>query len=85
MMLMRESEETWRSFRDVVNDAIRRGMVDSVAPRAVVEVPVLDLGRVPDARENRGTVYSQDSDHSHDTDFAAFNGVRWVNPLAEVL
>lgn len=60
MMLKRESEETRRSFRDVVNDAIRRGMVDSVAPRAVVEVPVFDLGHVADAGENPWDVLARE-------------------------
>ena len=44
MMLKREAESTRRPFRDVVNDAIRRGMVSSASPRPVIEVPVFDLG-----------------------------------------
>ena len=44
MMLKRESEQTRRPFRDVVNDAIRRGLVESASPRPVIEVPVFDLG-----------------------------------------
>jgi len=44
MMLKREAETSRRPFRDVVNDAIRRGMVEAVTPRAVIDVPVFDLG-----------------------------------------
>ena len=44
MMLKRESEQTRRPFRDVVNDAIRRGLVESASARPVIEVPVFDLG-----------------------------------------
>jgi|GEM_PF-2194177 hypothetical protein len=47
VMLKREAEATRRPFRDVVNDAIRRGMVESAAPRDVIEVPVFDLGNGP--------------------------------------
>ncbi len=47
VMLKREAEATRRPFRDVVNDAIRRGMVESTAPRDVIEVPVFDLGNGP--------------------------------------
>jgi len=48
VMLKREAESSRRPFRDVVNDAIRRGMVESVAPRPVIEVPVFDLGSAVD-------------------------------------
>jgi len=42
MMLKREAESSRRPFRDVVNDAIRRGMVESVGSRPVIEVrPVI--------------------------------------------
>lgn len=44
MMLKREAESSRRPFRDVVNDAIRRGLVASASPRPVIEVPVFDLG-----------------------------------------
>jgi len=44
MMLKREAQASDRPFRDVVNDAIRRGLVESTAPRARIEVPVFDLG-----------------------------------------
>jgi hypothetical protein len=47
-MLKREAESSRRPFRDVVNDAIRRGMVESVASRPVIEVPVFDLGHPTD-------------------------------------
>jgi hypothetical protein len=43
-MLKNECEQTGRLFRDVVNDAIRRGMVEAVTSRPVIEVPVFDLG-----------------------------------------
>lgn len=48
VMLKREAESSRRPFRDVVNDAIRRGMVESVAARPVIEVPVFDLGTALD-------------------------------------
>ena len=48
MMLKREAESSRRPFRDVVNDAIRRGMVESTTSRTVVEVPVFDLGTTLD-------------------------------------
>jgi len=44
MMLKREAESSRRPFRDVVNDAIRRGLVASASARPVIEVPVFDLG-----------------------------------------
>lgn len=47
MMLKREAETSRRPFRDVVNEAIRRGLVQSTAPRDVIEVPVFDLGNGP--------------------------------------
>lgn len=47
-MLKREAESSRRPFRDVVNDAIRRGMVEAVTSRTVVEVPVFDLGTAMD-------------------------------------
>ena len=48
VMLKREAESSRRPFRDVVNEAIRRGMVESVGSRPVIEVPVFDLGSVSD-------------------------------------
>lgn len=48
VMLKREAEATRRPFRDVVNDAIRRGLVESGSPRPVIEVPVFDLGAAMD-------------------------------------
>jgi len=48
VMLKREVESSRRPFRDVVNDAIRRGMVESVGSRPVIEVPVFDLGAAMD-------------------------------------
>lgn len=48
VMLKREAESSRRPFRDVVNDAIRRGLVESTSPRPVVEVPVFDLGDAGD-------------------------------------
>lgn len=48
MMLKREAESSRRPFRDVVNDAIRRGLVESASPRPVIEVPVFDLGPAGD-------------------------------------
>jgi len=48
MMLKREAESSRRPFRDVVNDAIRRGMVEAITPRPVIEVPVFDLGTAMD-------------------------------------
>ena len=44
MMLKREAQASDRPFRDVVNDAIRRGLLASTAPRPRIEVPVFDLG-----------------------------------------
>ena len=44
MMLKQKAEETGRPFRDVVNDAIRRGLIRKVDKRALIEVPVFDLG-----------------------------------------
>lgn len=44
VMLKREAEATRRPFRDVVNEAIRRGLVESAVPRDVIDVPVFDLG-----------------------------------------
>jgi hypothetical protein len=49
-MLTREVERTGRPFQDVVNDAIRRGLVSSAASRPVIKVPVFDLG--PEADGN---------------------------------
>lgn len=43
-LLSREAERTGRPLRAVVNDAIRRGLVESVAPRPLIEVPVFNLG-----------------------------------------
>jgi len=48
MMLKREAESSRRPFRDVVNDAIRRGMVEATTARPVIEVPVFDLGTAMD-------------------------------------
>jgi hypothetical protein len=47
-LLTREVERTGRPFDDVVNDAIRRGLVSSATPRPVIEVPVFDLGPAAD-------------------------------------
>lgn len=47
MMLKREAEAAHRPFRDVVNDAIRRGLLVEAGPRAAIEVPVFDLGYGP--------------------------------------
>jgi len=47
-MLKREAESSGRPFHDVVNDAIRRGMVAAMTPRPLVEVPVFDLGTAMD-------------------------------------
>ena len=44
MMLKREAQASDRPFRDVVNDAIRRGLLESSAPRTRIEVPVFNLG-----------------------------------------
>lgn len=44
MMLKREAQASDRPFRDVVNDAIRRGLLESTAPRTRIEVPVFNLG-----------------------------------------
>lgn len=44
VMLKREAETAHRPFRDVVNDAIRRGLVPPQTTRPRVEVPVFDLG-----------------------------------------
>ena len=65
MMLKRESEETRRPFRDVVNDAIRRGMVQSASPRPVIEVPVFDLGYGPAMAENPWDVLARDDAARH--------------------
>ncbi len=43
-VLSREAERTGRPFHDVVNDAIRRGLVSPAASRPVIEVPVFNLG-----------------------------------------
>lgn len=43
MMLKCETEAAHRPFRDVVNDAIRRGLLVADGPRDLVEVPVFDL------------------------------------------
>jgi len=48
VMLKREAESTRRPFRDVVNEAIRRGMVEAVGSRPVIDVPVFDLGSASD-------------------------------------
>ena len=58
VMLKREAESSGRPFRDVVNDAIRRGMVESVAPRPVIEVPVFDLD--PTSDENPWDVLARE-------------------------
>jgi hypothetical protein len=44
LILKREAESSRRPFLDVVNDAIRRGLVGPTSPRPVIEVPVFDLG-----------------------------------------
>ena len=58
MMLKREAESSCRSFRDVVNDAIRRGLLASASPRPVIEVPVFDLG--PTTDENSWDVLARE-------------------------
>ena len=58
MMLKREAEASRRPFRDVVNDAIRRGLVKSASPRPVIEVPVFDLG--PDTGESPWDVLARE-------------------------
>lgn len=47
VMLKREAEAGRRPFRDVVNDAIRRGLLVSEGERTPIEVPVFDLGYGP--------------------------------------
>ncbi len=65
-LLSREAEETGRPFHDVVNDAIRRGLVSSADSRPVIEVPVFDLGSTKEspwdllAREDAPRLASQD-------------------------
>lgn len=44
MMLRQEADASHRPFRDVVNDAIRRGLIGGQRERARIEVPVFDLG-----------------------------------------
>ncbi len=62
VMLKREAESSRRPFRDVVNDAIRRGMVEAITPRPVIEVPVFDLGHPTD--ENPwGVLAREDAEH----------------------
>ena len=59
-MIKRESERTLESFQRVVNDAIRRGIVERVTSRSVIEVPVFDLGLHPKMAENPWDVLARD-------------------------
>jgi hypothetical protein len=79
-----------KSFKQVVNEALRRGLAPAgTGPRSkpykvVAHVtslcPGVDAGafnRLADGLEEEdGEVYSNDHD------FGRFEGVRWVNPLA---
>lgn len=43
MALNARARETGRTFKEVVNEAVRRGLFDS-EPRRVIVAPTLDLG-----------------------------------------
>ncbi len=45
MALNERARATGRSFKEVVNEAVRRGLAPS-QPRPVIEPPVVDLGRL---------------------------------------
>jgi len=51
MVLHERARATGRSFKEVVNEALRRGLFDSDRPRAIV-APTLDMGvpRIDDTK-----------------------------------
>ena len=59
-LIKRESEQTLQTSQRVVNDALRRGIVERVTSRSVIEVPVFDLGRHPKMAENPWDVLARD-------------------------
>lgn len=59
-LLQREAVSSRRPFRDVVNDAIRQGLLGSNSSRPVIEVPVFDLG--PVTAENPWDVLVREDD-----------------------
>ena len=60
VMLKREAESSRRPFRDVVNDAIRRGLMSAPSPRQEIVVPVFDLGYGASMAENPWDVLARE-------------------------
>ena len=65
VMLKREAETARRPFRDVVNDAIRRGLLAEDGPRAPIEVPVFDLGYGSTMERNPWDVLAEEDASRH--------------------
>lgn len=47
MALHQKAHDEGRTFKDVVNDVLRRGLRESVGPRPVIEVKGFDMGFKP--------------------------------------
>lgn len=76
MLLKREAETSRRPFRDVVNEAIRRGLLTTDNARTRIEVPVFDLGYGPDLARHPWDVLA-------DEDAARYRELSGLPPAGE--